>query len=696
MDCSLHGDYTGIGSGQIPLSLLATLAIIRHAESHKDGCMIDADLLLTNANIITMDEDFSQYTDGAIAVLGDSIVAVGSAADLADRVEASETIDLGGRTVIPGLVNGHTHIPMTLLRGLEDDSRLDVWLLGYMMPVEREFVSPDFVRLGAALACAEMIRSGITTFNDMYYFEDTVAEVTAEAGLRGVCGQTILKFPAPDAETWDDSLEAARAFIRKWVGHPLIVPAVAPHAPYTCTADILQNCASLAREFDVPLHIHLSETEQEVADWREQYDMPVIPWVKKQGVLETKVIAAHCVHIDSGEIHTLEHSHAGVAHNPSSNLKLASGFAPVTEMLEAGLQVAIGTDGPSSNNDLDMFEEVRLASFVAKGYTGDPTAVPARQAFEMATRMGARALHLGDITGSLEPGKRADLVIIDLETLHNWPHFERDADAVYAQLVYAAKSTDVRDVMVNGRWLMRDRVLLTIDIEPLLREAAGYADRIDEFLTKREGSMLSKLVAIGGAQQQESYEVQVKVRLDDPQPVIQRLTSNEFEVVRRAHYYEFDTYFSFDDPEQGRLRYREDEFIDDDGEVYNVRYRLTMIGPAAEREFPNSILLSRSRFIAPAEHSLRFYREYFRPVDELAVEKDRLRWLIRLGDYEFFVNIDQVVKPTLAGYFLEIKSRTWSRKDAERKAERISSLLDELGVAKDETVDAEYPEIVAN
>lgn len=657
--------------------------------------MTDVDLLLTNANIITMDENYTQVPSGAIAIQDGTIVGVGPADDLSQKFSAQETVDLGGRTVIPGLVNGHTHIPMTLLRGLEDDSRLDVWLLGYMMPVEREFVSPEFVRLGAGLGCAEMIRSGITTFNDMYYYEDAVAEVAAEAGLRGVCGQTVLKFPSPDAETWDDSLEAARTFIKKWVDHPLIVPAVAPHAPYTCTADILQACAALAREFDVPLHIHLSETEQEVKDWREQYDMPVIPWVKKQGVLDAKVIAAHCVHIDSGEIHTLEHSHAGVSHNPSSNLKLASGFAPVTDMLEAGLNVAIGTDGPSSNNDLDMFEEVRLASFIAKGYTGDPTAVPARRAFEMATRMGAQALHLGDVTGSIETGKQADLAVIDLATLHNWPHFERDPDAVYAQLVYAAKSTDVSDVMVNGRWLMRDRALLTIDIEPLMAQAKEYAQRIDGFLVKREGSVLSKLLAIGGAQQQESYEVQVKVRLDDPQPVIDRLTSGDFDVVRRAHYYEFDTYFSFDDPEQGRLRYREDEFIDENGEVFNVRYRLTMIGPAAEREFPNSILLSRSRFIAPAEHSLRFYREYFRPSDELAVEKDRLRWLIRRGEFEFFVNVDQVVKPPIDGFFLEIKSRTWSRRDAEHKAEQISSLLDELGVPAEETVSDEYPEIVS-
>jgi 5-methylthioadenosine/S-adenosylhomocysteine deaminase len=669
-------------------------AIIRQIISKRDP-MPKVDLLLTHATVVTMDPEYRIISDGAVAISGQAIAAVGQASELEDRVHASETIDLNGRTVIPGLVNGHTHIPMTLLRGLEDDSRLDVWLLGYMMPVEREFVSPEFVRLGAALGCAEMIRSGITTFNDMYYYEDAVAEVAAEAGMRGVCGQTVLKFPSPDADTYEDSLDAARAFIQRWKGHPLIVPAVAPHAPYTCTAEILQACAALAQEFDVPLHIHLSETKQEVDDWREQYDMPVIPWVKKQGVLEAKVIAAHCVHIDSGEIHTLDHAHAGVSHNPSSNLKLASGFAPVIEMLQAGLNVAIGTDGPSSNNDLDMFEEVRLASFVAKGHSGDPTALPARQAFEMATRMGAEALHLGDITGSIEAGKRADLAIVDLGALHNWPHFQRDPDAVYAQLVYAAKSMDVTDVMVNGRWLMRDRELLTVDIGPLMERASEYAQRIDAFLTEREGSMLSKLIAIGGAQQQESYEVQVKVRIDDPQSLIERLEGGSFQIVRRAHYQEYDTYFSFDDPEQGRLRYREDEFINEQGEMYNVRYRLTMIGPAAEREFPDSVLLSRSRFIAPAEHSLRFYREYFRPKDELAINKDRLRWLIRRDDIEYFVNIDRLTKPPIDGAFLEIKSRTWSRRDAEHKAQQLSSLLDELGLSKEETVGDEYHEIIS-
>ncbi len=655
--------------------------------------MPDIDLILHNASVVTMDAEERLLVSGAVAIDGDRIVGVGPLDKIRSQFQAASTVDLGGRTLIPGLVNAHTHVPMTLMRGLEDDRRLDVWLLGYMMPVEREFVTPEFVRLGTKLACAEMVRSGVTTFVDMYYFEDAVAEATEQAGMRAICGQTILKFPAPDAETWDDSLDAARAFIDRWKGHPLITPAIAPHAPYTCTADILHACVELACEFDVPLHTHLAETLQEVDAWRDEYEMPVIPWIKKQGLLEAKVIAAHCVHVDSGEIHTLEHAGAGVAHNPSSNMKLASGFAPVMEMLESGLRVGIGTDGASSNNDLDMFEEIRLASFIAKGITGDPTALPARKVFDMATRLGARAVHLGDEIGSIEVGKRADLVAVDLGTLHNLPAFRRDPDAVYARLVYSAKSTDVTDVMVNGQWLMRERELLTLDPEALLREAESYARQIDAFLKEREGSLVSKLVAIGGMEQQESYEVQIKVRLEDPHQVIQRLRDGQFEVIRTAHYLEYDTYFGFEEQES-RLRYREDEFVDENGEVYRIRYRLTLIGPAAEREFPNSVLLSRSRFIAEAQHSLRFYREYFKPAEQLEINKDRLRWLIRYGEFEFFINIDRVTEPELEGAFLEVKTRTWSRRDAEQKAERISDLLVDLGVEDAPTVKDEYPEIV--
>jgi 5-methylthioadenosine/S-adenosylhomocysteine deaminase len=654
--------------------------------------MKEIDLLLTNATVVTMDEEFSIHVGGAVAVHQDEIVAVGAEADL--DLKAKEKFDCGGKVLMPGLVNAHTHAPMTLLRGLADDRRLDVWLMGYVMPVEREFVTPEFCRLGTLMACAEMIRGGTTSFADMYYFEQAVAQATADAGMRAVCSQTVLKFPAPDADSYDDSLASAREFIARWRGHPLIVPSIAPHAPYTITTEILQTCRDIAVEFDVPLHIHIAETRQEVDDWREKYDMPEIPWLKKQGLFEAKVLAAHCVHIDGGEIKTLEHSDVGVAHNPSSNLKLASGFAPVPEMLESGLSVGIGTDGPSSNNDLDMFEEMRLATFIAKAVQNDPTAMPAKTALAMATRMSADALHFGHLTGSIEPGKRADLILLELDTIHNYPHFNHDPDAIYSRIVYAGKSTDVTDVMVNGVWLMRDRELLTIDESDLMKQAADIAKDIDIFLIEREDSVLSKLIAIGGAEQEESYEVQVKVRLDSMDEVLSVINSGDLEIQRKAHYVEYDVYFEFDDPAQGRLRYREDEFVDEKGEVFRVRYRLTLTGPAAEREYEGSVFLSRSRFFAPATHSVRFYREYFKPESEIVIHKDRLRWLIQFEDQEFFVNLDKVNVPDLSGYFLEIKSRTWSRKDAEQKAGLILSLLERLGAASDAVLREEYPELV--
>ena len=469
-----------------------------------------ADIILSNALVLTMDQNFTQYFPGAVAVKGDAILAVGYEEEIRKEFSAPETIDCNHKVLMPGLINAHTHVPMTLLRGLADDLRLDVWLMGYMMPVEREFVSPEFVRLGTLLACAEQIRSGVTTFNDMYYFEEDVAKAAADAGMRAVCGQTVMKFPAPDADSFEDSLQMAREFIERWKDHPLIVPAVAPHAPYTCTAEILRATADLAKEFDVPLHTHLAETAFEVENMRNENGIPVIPYVKKQGLFEAKVIAAHCVHIDTGEIRTLMHARAGISHNPSSNLKLASGFAPVVKMLEAGLNVGIGTDGPASNNDLDMFEEVRLAAFVAKAVTNDPTSLPAPWALLMATRLGAQALHIGHLTGSIEVGKRADLILVDISPVHNSPSFKRAADNAYAQIVYAGKSTDVSDVMVNGKWLMREHQLLTLNEDELLVQAAEVAKKIDAFLIDREQSVLSKLIALGGSLEQETFEVQVK------------------------------------------------------------------------------------------------------------------------------------------------------------------------------------------
>ena len=622
------------------------------------------DTLFKNAIVLTMDEDLRLFEPGAVAVKGSKIMAVGLESEILRQFTSDRVIDCGLKVLMPGLINAHTHAPMTLLRGLADDLRLDVWLMGYMMPVEREFVSPDFVNLGTKLACAEMIRSGVTCFADMYYYEENVARSTVEAGMRALCAQTVMKFPTPDAQSFEDSLAAARDFIQRWKGNSLIVPAVAPHAPYTCTPEILRATAALAVEFDVPLHTHLSETAVEVENMRNEQGMPVIPYVKKQNLFDAKVLAAHCVHIDEGEIRTLQHAGAGVSHNPSSNLKLASGAAPVKRMIELGLNVGIGTDGPASNNDLDMFEEIRLAAFLAKGVSGDPTALPAKTTLLMATRMGAQAMHMAHLTGSIQPGKCADLILLDISAIHNSPRFKRDPNGIYAQIVYAAKSTDVTDVMINGKWVMSERRLLTLNETELLKLSQEYARKIDIFLFQREKSVLSKLIAIGGTTEEESFEIQAKVPIQEIEPVLVALHKPEIEIIRQRHYRQYDTYFIFDETEQGRIRYREDHFINEKDEITNVRSRLTLIGPTRERNYPQRVLLSRSRYLAPATQSLRFYREYFKPSHEVEVEKDRLRFLVRFQEIEFFINIDSVSKPEL-GHFLEIKSRTWSQKDAE-------------------------------
>jgi 5-methylthioadenosine/S-adenosylhomocysteine deaminase len=363
-------------------------------------------------------------------------------------------------------------------------------------------------------------------------------------------------------------------------------------------------------------------------------------------------------------------------------------------MLELGLDVGIGTDGAASNNDLDMFEEMRLAALLAKGAGGDPTALPARDALAMATRLGAQAMHLDRLTGSLEPGKRADLIVVDLDRLHNVPAFDRDPNGVYAQLVYAAKSTDVVDVMCNGRWLMRDRALLTLDERELRDAARRLARRVDLFLTSREVSVLQKLVAVGGAVEQESFEVQVKARLASEAPVLAVVASKQVTVVRSSHYHQYDTYWSFEDPDQGWLRYREDEFLDSAGNVTGARSRLTLTGRTREEEF-GAVLLFRSRYLAPASHSARFYREYFRPAAEHVVEKDRRRWLLVYRGVEFYLHLDRLITPPTDGCFIEIKSRTWSRRDAEDKAAVISQLLALFGANPDDTITDGYVELAA-
>lgn len=650
---------------------------------------MDADTLFAGGIVVTMDAHRRIIRDGAVAVRDGRIVAVGKLEDVRTHWVAREVRDCSGCIVMPGLINTHTHLPMSLLRGLVDDLRLDVWLYGYMLPVEREFVNEDFCRVGTLLSCAELIRSGVTCIADMYYYEDTIAATVAEVGLRGVCAETIMKIPTPDAVSYDESLDYAQQYVEKWRGNPLIMPAFGPHSIYLCTPEILHATSMLSLKYDVPQLIHIAETELEVRELLEKLGEPPVVWMQKQGLLVSKMLVAHGVHLADREMRLLAERQIGVAHNPTSNLKLASGVARVTALRQAGVAVGLGTDGCASNNDLDMFEEMRLAALLPKGISGDPTAVPARAAVEMATIEGARALYLDAEIGSLEPGKWADVVVVNLDGVHETPRFALSDGNVYSQLVYAAKSCDVRDVAVAGKFLMRDGELLSVDVARVRAQAEAIAERIGKFLVAREENLVDKIVAIGGVEQQETFEVQVKVRLPDESALRHLLGHRDVNVIRESVRRQYDTYFLFDDPSKGHLRYREDNVIQPDGSLV-PHYGLTLRGPTVERIYEDSVILSRSRFTAVAARSLRFYREYFQPDRIKEVNKERRRWRVQYKGVDFEVNADRLFKPAYDDLFLEIKSRTWSAKDALTKAGLIGEMLEIMDVAPDQIVRKEY------
>lgn len=660
--------------------------------------MKKADILLTNGLVVTVNALGEIVPQGAVAIKDGQIAAVGTSEAIAAEWQAPEAIDCQGAAILPGLINAHSHVPMSLLRGLADDLRLDVWLFGYMLPVEREFVSPEFCRWGTLLSCAEMIRAGVTCFADMYYYEHVIAEAAAEAGMRAVCAETIMKWPTPDAESYDESLAMCRRFVETWRDHPLVTPAVGPHSPETTTPELLQQSAGLAAEYGVPLLTHIAETASGADEARALYGAPSMEALDRLGILRQHVVVAHCVHVTAEERAIMAAQGVGMAHCPTSNLKLASGVADVVALLEAGAGVSIGTDGQGSNNDQDMFEEMRLAALLPKGIRLDPTAMPARKAFELATIGGARVLGLDQITGSLEVGKRADIAVLALDCAHNVPSFTGlSPENVYSQLVYTAKGDDVRHVLIDGRLVMRDRKLLTIDEAQVRLEAQRIADQVGAFLARREQSLLDKLVALGTLQWGETYEVQVKVRVPDEGALVDRLLAcPEVMVIKPSGRKQYDTYFLFDDPQQGVIRYREDYLVDrglsPSGGLREVKpiYSLTFRGPSVEREYSDSIVLSRSRFTANADRSLRFYREYFQPQTEKRVDKIRRRWHVKYKGVEFAVNVDRLTQPLSDDVYLEIKARTWSKQDAVQKAEMISEILDLLAVDKAGLVRGEY------
>jgi 5-methylthioadenosine/S-adenosylhomocysteine deaminase len=420
-----------------------------------------------------MDGSHRVIEDGAIAVKAGRVLAVDDTADIDRRYAAREVIDAAGKVVIPGLINGHTHVPMTLFRGIADDMDLQEWLTKYIFPAEAKNVTEDFVRVGTRLGLAEMLRSGTTTYCDMYYFEDAIADETFKAGMRGVLGETVIDFPVADNKTYEQGLAYSERFINHWKGNALIVPAIAPHAPYTVSEDHLKAARALSDRTGAPIVIHISETKREVDDSLKAKGASPVDYLNRIGFLNNRVIAAHMVWPSDGELDLLKKLGVGIVHNPQSNMKLASGVAPVPRMLRENLPVGLGTDGAASNNDLNLWEEMDSAAKLHKLISNDPKVVTAEEAFEMATIRGARALHLEKEIGSIEKGKRADLVIVDLESLNQTPSYN-----VYSDLVYSTKAGDVRTVIIEGRVVMRDRRLLTLNEETIKADARRYRERI--------------------------------------------------------------------------------------------------------------------------------------------------------------------------------------------------------------------------
>ncbi len=430
-------------------------------------------LVITNGTVVTMDGERRVLSQGAVAIDGPKIVAVDAAAAIAASYRGRTTIDAGGAIVMPGLINTHTHAPMVLYRGLADDLALMDWLQKYIFPAEARTVSPAFVAAGTRLAALEMIRSGTTTYADMYYFEEEIARVTKAAGLRGVLGQTIIQFPVPDAKTPADGLARTEAFAKQFAGDPLITPAVAPHSMYTLDTETLRRARALADQYSIPLLTHLAETEDEIKISETRHKLSPAAYLDSLGFWKPGTLAAHGVWLAPADIEILRRAGAGVSHNPESNMKLASGIAPVLAMRAAGVPVGLGTDGAASNNDLDMFEAMRQAAFLHKMASKDPRAMPAGDALAMATIEGARALGMADRIGSLEPGKRADVIVVGTTAPRQAPMYDP-----VSHLVYVTRGDDVVATVVEGRVLMRNRRVLTLDERAVLAEAKTMSEKV--------------------------------------------------------------------------------------------------------------------------------------------------------------------------------------------------------------------------
>lgn len=427
------------------------------------------DLIITGKTVLTMAEGAEPIADGAVAVNGDSIAAVGPAAEIRARGGAAAVLDAGDGIVLPGFVNTHTHLAMTLMRGLADDLRLKEWLEKHIWPAEARVMSAANVALGSRLAAAESLLAGVTCVCDQYFHAEHVIDAVTELGLRAVVAEALLDFPTPSSRTPDEALSRQRDFLERFREHPLVVSAVAPHTPYSVSAPYLVKEAELAEEYGALLLIHVAETRWEVDTITAEKGVSPVAYLADLGVLSERTVAAHCVHVTEDDLDTLLEFDVAVASNPVSNLKLASGVAPLPQMLAKGLRVSLGTDGAASNNTLDLLRDAQLAALIYKGLTRDPTCVPARRVVELLTRGGADALGLGSQLGSLEPGKRADVICLTADHPRAFPRYDP-----YSHIAYAARAADVAHVVVNGRVVVESGVLQTADVAEL-RRAVGAA-----------------------------------------------------------------------------------------------------------------------------------------------------------------------------------------------------------------------------
>ncbi len=435
--------------------------------------VVQVDMLIVGGTVVTMNKDRDVIENGTIAIKDGEIMAIGTPGIMNRNFRGRTVINAAGKAVIPGLINTHTHVPMSLFRGISDDLDLNDWLTKYIFPAEAKNVDEQFVRVGTRLGLAEMIRGGTTTYCDMYYFEDAIADETKKAGVRGVLGETIIDFPVPDNKTPAAAMGYAERFVKKWQNDPLITPALAPHAPYTVATENLQAIRKLADRLKAPVVMHIAETKKEVDDIKAQKGRTPVEYLDSIDFFNGPTIAAHTVFLTDRELEIMKDRGVGSAHCPQSNMKLASGVARVPEMLAKGIAVGLGTDSAASNNDLNMWEEMDTAAKLHKVFTGDPKTVNAEQAFEMATIGGARVLQLDAATGSLETGKAADIALVDLNGMHQTPHFN-----IYSALVYSTKAADVRTVIIGGRVVMQDRRLLTLNENGIKRDANAYRQKI--------------------------------------------------------------------------------------------------------------------------------------------------------------------------------------------------------------------------